>query len=487
LVASAVAHKTYDAAFARSPVALTLFGHAAMALGLFVTDGAIDSGLPVKSGIVLALIALAVVAWGSALRNVTSLVAGAPAAAVSFPQVEWLAWLVALGSGLLAFVRAPGSHVRGNLGPYHALAGAAVLLIASYAVDLFALVPLSRSFVVLRRALLFLLALLLGAWILRASPEPQIDLFPLHQQTAQALLAGKSIYEPGAVHVLDTHAYTSFIPTYVYLPLSAYLTTVAYFFTGDIRWANCVAQLAGGVFLWLVARASMTGREPSSRGSGTLTPGVWADLLAVSLVFHPRGLLVLEKAWVEPLALPFLGGFVLAAVVRRPVVASACLGLLCAVKQHLVLYLPFLALAPGVGLTGVAIAGGVCLATLAPELLRSPMNLYRGTFTSILGSPFRNDALGVPAALSYVGLRIPSWVGFASALLPLAWARRIPRELGPLLLGACVVFGLFYLLGRQAFCNYYYLLDATALFAAATLTARSGRSGPDRSPASRPP
>jgi hypothetical protein len=50
--------------------------------------------------------------------------------------------------------------------------------------------------------------------------------------------------------------------------------------------------------------------------------------------------------------------------------------------------------------------------------------------------------------------------------------RRVPREVGPLLLGSCLVFGLFYLFGRQAFCNYYYLVDATALFAAATLTRR---------------
>ena len=40
----------------------------------------------------------------------------------------------------------------------------------------------------------------------------------------------------------------------------------------------------------------------------------------------------------------------------------------------------------------------------------------------------------------------------------------------PLLLAASVSFTLFYLFGRQAFCNYYYLLDATVLFAAATLT-----------------
>ena len=108
---------------------------------------------------------------------------------------------------------------------------------------------------------------------------------------------------------------------------------------------------------------------------------------------------MLEKAWVEPLALPFLGGFVLAAIARRPVVASVCLGLLCAAKQHLVLYLPFLMLTPGVGTIGALIAAGVALATMAPYLIRSPGDLYRGAFVLIASTPFRKDALSIPAAL----------------------------------------------------------------------------------------
>jgi hypothetical protein len=135
-------------------------------------------------------------------------------------------------------------------------------------------------------------------------------------------------------------------------------------------------------------------------------------------------------------------------------------------------------LTPGVGTIGALIAAGVALATMAPYLIRSPGDLYRGAFVLIASTPFRKDALSIPAALSYVGVMVPAWVGFAGALAPFAWLRRVPREVGPLLLGSCLVFGLFYLLGRQAFCNYYYLLDATALFAAASLTA------PRASPAS---
>ena len=36
-----------------------------------------------------------------------------------------------------------------------------------------------------------------------------------------------------------------------------------------------------------------------------------SDLIAAAFLFHPRGAFVLEQAWTEPLAIPFLGGFVL--------------------------------------------------------------------------------------------------------------------------------------------------------------------------------
>jgi hypothetical protein len=175
--------------------------------------------------------------------------------------------------------------------------------------------------------------------------------------------------------------------------------------------------------------------------------------------------------------LPFLGGFVVLALARRPIAASICLGFLCALKQHLVLYVPFLMLVPGIGLTGVVIAGIVAVATMAQYLIRAPLEMYRGAFGSIANSPFRIDALSVTAELRMIGIAIPTWVGFVAALVPYAWLRRVPREMGPLLLGPCLVFGLFYAFGRQAFCNYYYLLDATALFAAAALRASSHLAG----------
>jgi hypothetical protein len=316
--------------------------------------------------------------------------------------------------------------------------------------------------VIARRVALFLLALAIGAWMLRASPNPKIDLFPVHQQAAQAMLAGKSIYEPGVIHTIETFRNTDTLDAYTYLPFGACLTTVAYALTHDIRWADLVSQLVGGTLLWLAARRS-------TPASGSPRRAAWSDLIAASFLFHPRGAFVLEQAWTEPLAIPFLGGFVLLILARRPILASVCIGFFFAMKQHLFLYAPFIALVPGVGIVGLVVAGLVAVATIIPFAIPSPYNLYRGAFAVLIRNPFRYDALSIPAELYRVGIVMPTWVGFVAGLLPLAWLRRFPRTLPALLLASSVSFSLFYVLGRQAFCNYYYLLDVTVLFAAATL------------------
>ncbi len=473
MVATAAAPKTRFFTLAGTPVSLALVGHAALAFAIYADDGAISDISAVDAALLLVLVAAAIAAWGRAFYAVSR---GAPRTGQGDAIV---AWLVGLGSLVLAFFRAPGSHIRGGQTAFDWLAGVALFLVGSYALDVLRLAPVAPALATARRALLFLLALASGALMLRASPEPLIDVFPLHQQTAQAMLAGKSIYHPGVIDVLDTFHGTYNIPAYTYLPLTAYLTTIAYAITHDSRWANLASQLVAAGLLWLVAERA-TKRAEGERAD--VEPAVWADLLTVLLLFHPRGLMVLEKAWVEPMAMPFLAGFVLAALAKRPLVASVCLGLLCASKQHLVLYVPFLMLVPGIGVRGVAIAGAVAIATVAPFLF-PPAEIYRAAFVAIATTPFRNDALALPAALSFVGLTIPPGVGFAAALAPLAWVRGVPRDVGALLLGECLVFGLFYFLGRQAFCNYYYLLDVTALFAAAALVP-GGPALRDRTPTS---
>jgi hypothetical protein len=441
---------TRAASTAKGPATLVLLGHVLMAASLFVSDGFDQIGA-------LLLMMAACAAWGAALVGL------AGGATVSVAGLDRWIWGAALGSGLLGYVRPPGAHLSAGLGLFRALLAVVVVALASYAIDLFDLARVSRGAAIARRGLLFSLALAIGAWILHACPEPPIDLFPLHQQAAEALLHGKSIYEPGNIDTWTTYVHQhAKIDEYVYLPLGAYFTTIAYVITHDIRWADLAGILLGGAFLWMAARRAFT------RVAGEERAAIWADLVTALFLFHPRGWLVLEMAWTEPLCAPFLAGFVAAALARRRALACVCLGLLVAGKQHLVLYVPYLMMVPGIGLGGAILAGLVGLATVAPFAIWTPYGLLRGIWLLHKNGPFRSDALSVPAELSSRWL-MPAWVGFLAAVAPLASIPRLPRRLAPLLLGSCATFMLFYLLGRQAFLNYYWLLDLTGLLALATL------------------
>ncbi len=405
----------------------------------------------------LAVAAAPVVGAGLwATRRPERAMAGAPA----------IAWVAALASTLAVAVVDPGTFVEPTAStlPFVVLSGAAIGVVATYAPAALGFdVPARLRLFWLKSALqsarpliLLLLAFGLGAWMLRASPSPAIDVWTVHQQGADAILHGRQVYAPGAIETLDTHSRAREIDTYAYPPLNLLLTAAAYAVTKETRWAQLVAIVLGAALLRATARR---------RGLRHPVP----DLLMACLLFHPRGLFVLEQAWGEPLALPLLGGFALAASAGRPRLAAVMLGLLCALKQHYLLYLPALALLPGIGLAGVAIALATLLATYVPFALSAPAGVWSAVVVHHLKNPFRSDSLSLTAMLSDWGVVLPSWLGFAGSIGAISALFWTPRRLGPLLLASTLVFVVFYLLGRQAFCNYYYLLGATWLLAAASL------------------
>jgi hypothetical protein len=435
---------------ARTPrpamVALALAGHALLAIALARSDGHQN---PLALGLVLLAGAVIVV-------SITR-----PAASNrGWTGVEPLAWGLALASTLSLFDLPPGRSLQPDVSftPFVALVALAAALVASYALDLWAPeraapAPLAAA----RRAALLAIAATLGAWLLFASPAPTIDVWDVHQQGAAALLHGHSAYAEGVIDTEDTHSFAREIGVYAYPPLNLLLTTVAYALTGETRWAQLAAILSGAALLWLVAR----------RASGSAN---FADLVALLLLFHPRGLFVLEQAWGEPLALPFLAGFALAASSGRPRLAAVLAGLLVALKQHFVLYLPALALVPGIGVSGALIAVGVAAATYVPFMIATPRGLIDAVVMHHLKNPFRADSLSLPATLACLGngeARLPSWIGPLGALGTFALLPRVARRMAPLLLAASLTFLVFFVLGRQAFANYYYLLDATLILAAA--------------------
>jgi hypothetical protein len=132
--------------------------------------------------------------------------------------------------------------------------------------------------------------------------------------------------------------------------------------------------------------------------------------------------------------------------------------------------LPALALVPGLGVAGALLALGVAVATYLPFVVATPTGLFAAVVLHHLGNPSRDDSLSVAATLARFGYRVPAWVGMVASLATIGALPRVPRTVGALLLSASLTFLAFYVFGRQAFCNYYYLLDATVLVAAAALT-----------------
>jgi hypothetical protein len=437
-----------DEARPRAPfpkgVAWALGAHALLAIAMARSDGH-------EQPFALALVLLSAPAMVFAMR-------AARDPASTWSGVAPFAWALGLASTLSLFDLPPGRSIAESVSfvPFLAMSASATALVASYAVDLSMPHAFSSRVRRVRRWTLFALAAALGAWLLRASPSPAIDVWQVHQQGADTLLHGHSVYAEGIISTDDSHSHARLISSYAYPPLNLVLTTVAYALTGETRWAQLVAILAGGVILWLVA-------QRTSRRS------TFADLVVVCLFFHPRGLFVLEQAWGEPLALPFLAGFALAVSRRRFRAAAVLAGLVVALKQHFVLYLPAMALVPGIGVTGALIALGTAVATYLPFVLVTPSGLFTAVVLHHLGNPLREDSLSLTGTLSRVGVQLPSWVGVVASFATLGTLRRAPRVVGALLLSSSLTFLVFYVFGRQAFCNYYYLLDATVLIAAAAL------------------
>jgi hypothetical protein len=375
-----------------------------------------------------------------------------------WPFAHAAAWGAAFASIACAGILAPGVYMESQapLGVFLGVNGAAGAVVASYGAERILDRPAPAWVARARPVALLLLALVAGIWALHVCPRPRIDVWALDQQAADAWLHGRRVYGHGSMTALDTYDLKRVIDTYDYPPMTLMLSAAAFALTGDTRWAQLVAMLVGAAVLRVFAKRVTA--------SGTL-----ADLLMACALFHPSALFVLQQAWGEPLAVPFLAAFCLAVVAGHDRLAAIALGLLCALKQHLVLYLPALLLVPGLGWSGGAITLAVVAATYLPFAVPSPRGLWESLVLHHLNNPFRPDSLSLPALLSDAGIYLPSWMGFAATGASLAVLKGMPRRLGPLLLAASAQFLIFYVLGRQAFCNYYYLLGPTWLLAAAAL------------------
>ncbi len=319
--------------------------------------------------------------------------------------------------------------------------------------------------------------LAVGMYLLAHSPNPRIDVFIIQQEGAAQLLKGRDPYV-----AMFSNPYTlaeslrflgrpiSAISAYPYPPLALLFSTLWYAIFKDVRVGYLLMQTGTGLLLYGLGRR---------RGLGL-------GLMCLHFL-HPRGFLVLENAWTEPLLAAVVALWVtwrqcvlpktrspLGAVLGEAVFFSVVLS----TKQYAVLLLPLcfrrrfvpkaLALHGrrfwALGLALLFSAGlGIAFLCWHPADFVADVALFQ------LRQPFRSDALSLAAVFYGIfKVRPPGVLALLGATLPLVWLWRFwPRGTAGLVTSAVFAFLGFFLCAKQAFCNYYYFIGVLLLLSAA--------------------
>ncbi len=326
-----------------------------------------------------------------------------------------------------------------------------------------------------------------GALLITRAPPPRIDVFDLQQGGARALEAGRNPYAEVFANPYTPEETQRFfgdqrteLREYPYPPVSLLVTTLAHRVGGDVRWVLLASQLGVAALLFALARGAGHG-EPT------------ALALATIHLLHPRGLFVLEQAWTEPLlACSFL---VVLLLLRRERTRwlGVALGLFVGAKQYSVLALPLLFRDGRIPRRAWAEALLTAAAIAIPFFVWSPRDFVADVVLFQLRQPFRADAMSIPAYVAATtGWRAPGALALVGVGAAMAYGW---RQVGPMAspgrlpLAVALVYAGFFLFAKQAFCNYYYLVGALILAAAALLPpieANDAATKSKRAPAARP-
>jgi len=298
---------------------------------------------------------------------------------------------------------------------------------------------------------------MLGAWVVRHSPHPIIDVVVFQRDAVAAILAGHNPYTLTFPNIYDNGSafYGPGMSVggrlqfgFPYPPLSLLLAVPGAVLGGDFRYSQLLAMTGSGALIAL-ARGGPLG------------------LAAAALyLFSPRSFFVLEQGWTEPYLVALLALVVFFACRFRAGLGVA-IGLLLASKQYLILAVPLIPLlrppeqrsgapcrwAVSVAAPAIAVASVLTL----PFVLWDPSAFIHDVVALQFHQPFRDDALTFLAAFAYLtGIQLPSSCAFLAAALAswLAW-RRCPRTPAGFATATAFVFFSFFAFNKQAFCNYY--------------------------------
>jgi hypothetical protein len=313
------------------------------------------------------------------------------------------------------------------------------------------------------------------------SKDPRIDVFMFQSNASYAISHGlnpytfryPSMYPPGTPYygpgVVGADGFLTV--GFPYPPFSLFMALPGFLLGGDVRYSHLAAMgLSAGLIV-------------------ATRPGRIAALAATLLLLMPRSIYVLDLAWTEPfLVLTF--SFVMFCVCRWPKALPYALGLYFSTKQYTILTIPLLPLlieGPRHWRTLGRIlfqAGLVVAAINLPFLIWNAHEFFRALVLFQFLQGFRNDALSYLVLIhrNFPRVTLPVWISLLPlvVIIPLS-LRRLASSPAGFAAAVTAVHLFFFAFNKQAFCNYYYFVIATACWSIAA--AKFTRPAPVISPA----
>jgi hypothetical protein len=295
---------------------------------------------------------------------------------------------------------------------------------------------------------------------LRASPDPFIDVFILLRNGCRFLLERINPYTQSYPDIyLERYGSSGYSPALNYPPGILYWLLPFEWLTKDVRTGYVVADAITAGVLFLGARK--LGRSTA-----------FSQNLALAWVAYPTCLFTIEQAWVDSVLILAVSLLLLSLLHERWIWAGVCAGFVVGSKQYAVLIVLFI----GIWLFRqsnfdrrnarrfFAAALATAAALYLPFFLADPGVFYYDLVPSLLSQPVRFDAFTL-VALSYwtFGFTLPMAIvlviyGVTLAMLVVVLVTRKTADLRFCMGCSVILYGVVFLFGKQAFCNYYQFL-----------------------------
>jgi hypothetical protein len=489
------------------PIEFDVFLLVSFAVGF---ANAISHGRYLGAALACLAVALVLLGWSfvERLKPQTSILRPSP------PGSGWVLWVMLASMPVTALLDPKVIlYPRGSLAPLRWLEAASLALLVTYLP--FMARPSEAGTIrggpgslrvkpaVLRRArfaAFLALTLATGIAVIKLSPAPDIDVWPMQMRAAEALLEGKNPYSTvlvptpsGALYSTPGHV-VSAVP-FVYGPGTFFAGALGLLVGRDVRWTMLLAVLATGLALRAIARPTTSPRA--------LRCSWVEDAPALFVWLTPLLAQVVEQSWTDPVQLMLVTVGCAAFASGWPLGASIAIGLSLATKQTMLWILPIAGFAFAFGLREWAAMTATAVLPMAAYALKDYPAFKNAAIFYQVHLPPRPDALcaalwvkrtlgvTVPTAIATACAAIAAGLAIGQSLrLDSRWrehgivpAGRAsgPAQATPMLTSeraalfaraAALTYFVFFFFNKWAFANYYFFVTgAAALAAAASLRA----------------